>query len=175
MIPKPHGHSREPSTAIQWEKRASQSRLPAAFSHVDATLGKEGWHPLRLEGALIYFLKEWNLTLFFFQEAFPEEGDMFMPTSNIVVYWQPELASEMEWHFQLLSHPDGIKNPTAHTSKKYPNYQDADHLGTNWRADLPTALEVGCTSRILTLQLTLHSLEKRETGFCLLFPMFPTQ
>lgn len=89
-------------------------------------------------------------TFFFFQEALPEEGDMFTATSKIIVYWQSELASKMQWYFQLLSHPDEIKNPTAHTSQKYPNYQDTDHLGRNRRADLPTPLEVGCTSKILT-------------------------
>jgi len=126
------------------------SGLPAVFSHVDATLGTQGWHPLLLEGALIYYLKEWSLTHFFFQEAFPE-GEMFIPPSNKIVYWQPDFASKIQWHFQLLSHPDQIQNPTAHVSRKYPDYQDADHLRRNWRADLPTALEFGCTSRILTL------------------------
>lgn len=42
-----------------------RSWLPAAFSHTDATLGKQGWHPLLLEEAFIYFLKEWSLTCFF--------------------------------------------------------------------------------------------------------------
>lgn len=84
MIPKPHGHSREPSTAIQWggEKCVSKlfferSRLPAAFSHVDATLGKQGEHPLLLEGALIYFLKEWSLTHLFLSRSIPRRrGDV---------------------------------------------------------------------------------------------------
>ena len=54
-----------------------------------------------------------------------------MPISNTIVHWQTELAPKMQWHIQLLSHPDEIKNHTAHTSKKYPNYQDADRFRRN--------------------------------------------
>lgn len=75
--------------------------------------------------------------MFFTQEAFPEEGEMLMPMSNTKAYWQPELTPKMSWHFQLLLPPHGIEKPTAHTSKKYP---DAERLGRNWRADVPTPL-----------------------------------
>lgn len=96
------------------------------------------------DGILCYWkgppllLKRMEFGMFFTQEAFLE-GKMLMPLSNTKI-WQPELTPKMSWHFQLLLPPHGIEKPTARTSKKYPDYQDTEHLGRNWRADVPAPL-----------------------------------
>lgn len=78
--------------------------------------------------------------MFFIREAFPGEGEMLMCIPNTKVCWLPELTPKMLWHFQLLLLLHGIEKPTAHTSQKYPDYQDTEHLGRNWKADVPAPL-----------------------------------
>lgn len=78
--------------------------------------------------------------MFFIREAFPGEGEMLMCIPNTKVCWLPELTPKMLWHLQLLLLLHGIEKPTAHTSQKYPDYQDTEHLGRNWKADVPAPL-----------------------------------
>lgn len=74
--------------------------------------------------------------MFFTQEAFLE-GEMLMP------YLTQRLTGSKNSHPRCrgTSSFSGIEKPAANISKKYPDYQDTEHLGRNWRADVPALLE----------------------------------
>lgn len=92
-----------------------------------------------LKRALL-LLKRMEFGMFFTQKAFSEEGEMLMPIPNPEGCWLPEFTPKMMWHFSFFYPLMGLKNPLHIDPKKYPDYQDAEHLGRNWRADVSAPL-----------------------------------